>query len=641
VTVGDRPHLTHIPALDGLRALAVASVFAYHADVGWAKGGFLGVDFFFVVSGFLITALLLAEWRRDHWLDVVRFWKRRALRLLPALFVLLVAVWVAVPLWAPEQAGRLQGDVRAALAYVSNWRLVFEHQSYFEAAGRPPLLQHLWSLAVEEQFYLVWPLVLWAGLRFRRRASKLVWWIVAGAVASAGLMAVLYEPGTDPSRVYYGTDTRAGALLLGAALACVWRPARPTQAPRPAGRLVLGGAGVGALSGLAWCITNLHQFSDSLYRGGFLGVAALTAVLVAVVAHPATPWIGTLLGSKPLVWVGRRSYGIYLFHWPVLMLTREYYDVPLSGNALLGLRTAITVGLAAVSYRLVEMPVRNGALGRLWTDLHDRRPALARPRSWVVARSATVAVALVAVGTTLVVARPSPAPPDFLAIEAAEAALPPPAPGVVDPTLVRLTTTLPAEVTTTSTAVPPSVVPTTAEPSTSLPVTSVPATTVPLTTVPTRALPRTRVTGLGDSVLLEAKAELERRLPDASVNAEVARQFKELLAVARALRNGGELGQAVILQLGNNGPVTGSQFDDIMDVLRDVPRVVVINVKVPRPWEGPNNAMMAEGVRRWPNTVLVDWHRHGAANPQLFGDDGTHMGPTGVSVFVEMILAKL
>ncbi|MGI8809699.1 MAG: acyltransferase family protein [Acidimicrobiales bacterium] len=619
MTVGDRPRLAHIPAIDGLRALAVASVFAYHADVRWAQGGFLGVDVFFVISGFLITALLLAEWRRDEWLDVVHFWKRRALRLLPAVLFLLVGVWVAVPVLAPDQAGRLQGDIRAALAYVSNWRLIFEHQSYFEAAGRPPLLQHLWSLAVEEQFYLVWPLVLWAGLGIRRTAGRLVWWILAAAGASAALMALLYEPGTDPSRVYYGTDTRAGAILLGAALACVWKPSALTRRPPLAGRVVLGIAGAGALGGLAWCVTNLHQFHDSLYRGGFLGVAALAAVLVGVIAHPGTPVIGAVLGSRPLVWLGRRSYGVYLFYWPVIMLTRAYYDVPLAGNALLALRVAITLSLAALSYRFVEAPVRNGALGRLWADVRDRRPFPATPRSWVAARAAVVGVALVAVGTTLVVARPSPAPHDFLAIQAAEATASAPIP----------TTAVPMPTTTTTVA---ATTPTTVEATT---------TTVPTTTIPVTALPQSRVTGLGDSVLLEAKAELERRLPDASIDAVVARQFKELLAVARAQRDGGELGEQVILQLGNNGPVTGSQFDEIMDVLRGARRVVVVNVKVPRAWEGPNNNVLAEGVGRWPNAVLVDWHRYGAAHPELFGDDGTHMGPTGVSAFVEMILAIL
>jgi len=164
--------------------------------------------------------------------------------------------------------------------------------------------------------------------------------------------------------------------------------------------------------------------------------------------------------------------------------------------------------------------------------------------------------------------------------------------------------------------------------------------TTTTTAVPT-ALPQVRVTGLGDSVLLEAKAELERRLPDASIDAEVGRQFKELLALAKAQRDSGRLGQIVILQLGNNGPVTASQFDDLMEVLRNVPRVVVINVKVPRPWEGPNNDMLADGVRRWPNTVLVDWHKQGAANPQYFGDDGIHMGPKGISVFTDMILAAV
>jgi peptidoglycan/LPS O-acetylase OafA/YrhL len=623
VPVGERPHLPHLPALDGLRALAVASVFAYHADVGWATGGFLGVDVFFVISGFLITALLLAEWRRNAWLDVVQFWKRRALRLLPALLLLLVAVWVAVPFLARDQAGRLRGDIRAAVLYVSNWRLIFQHQSYFEVTGRPPLLQHLWSLAVEEQFYLVWPLVLWCALGLRRHAHRLVWWILAAAVASAALMAALYEPGTDPSRVYYGTDTRVGAILMGAALACVWAPWRSKREPRVAGRIVLAMAGIGALAGLGWCISNLNQFSDVLYRGGFLGVATVAAVLVAVLAHPATPVVPAVLGSRPLVWLGRRSYGIYLFYWPVLMLTRAHYDVPLSGNALLAMRAAITVAIAGVSYRFIEMPVRGGALGRLWSDLRRRDAFRVVRGRWVGARAALATLAIAAVATTVIVARPAPNPPKFLAIQAAEAA--PPGPS--------------ATIEATTTTVEPTTTTTTAGAATSTTSSSTPPATAPPPTNTT--VPQGHVTGLGDSVLLEAKATLEQRLPDASIDAVVGRQFKELLAEATMLRDTGKLGQEVILQLGNNGPVTGSQFDDIMEVLKGARRVVVVNDKVPRPWEGPNNATLADGVGRWPNAVLVDWHKQGSAHPELFGDDGTHMGPAGVSIYVELIVANL
>jgi len=599
-------------------------VFAYHADVSWAPGGFLGVDVFFVISGFLITALLLAEWRRNRSIDVLSFWRRRARRLLPAMLTLVVAVWIVVPFLAAEQAGRLRGDVWAALTYVSNWRLIFQHQSYFQAAGRPPLLQHLWSLAVEEQFYLVWPLVLGAGLAVRRRASRLTAWILGAAVGSAALMAALYTPGTDPSRVYYGTDTRLGAILLGAALACVWAPWRSERQPTVLGRAVLGFAGAGALFAVAWGVANLHQFDDVLYRGGLFAVAAASAVLIAVLSHHGTPGADAILGSRPMVWLGRRSYGLYLVHWPVIQLTRSYYDVRLSGTALFALRAAITVVLAALSYRFVEAPVRAGALTRLWSDLRRRTADRRVARRWVAVRSLALVAAVLAVGTTAVVARTSTTPPALLALQASAPPAAGPAPVVVAPTTLTTTTMAPST-TTTSATVPPT-------------------TAAPITVPPTVAhavLPTGRVTGLGDSVLLEAKATLERRLPDAAIDAEVGRQFKELLAAARAQRDAGAVGEEVILQMGNNGPVTASQFDDILEVLKAARRVVVINVKVPRPWEPTNNATLADGVGRWPNAVLVDWHKQGAAHPELFADDGTHMGPTGVGLLVDMILSSL
>jgi peptidoglycan/LPS O-acetylase OafA/YrhL len=274
------PGLGYRPALDGLRALAVIAVFAYHAELGWARAGFLGVDVFFVLSGYLITALLLAERRREGRIDLRRFWARRARRLLPAVVVLLAAVAVAVPLLAPDQAARIRADLVAALAYVSNWWLIVGEQSYFEAAGRPPLLQHLWSLAVEEQFYLLWPPVLALAVR-RRSSRRLVKPLLAAAVASAVVMALLFQPYSDPSRVYYGTDTRAVALLLGAALAAAttrWQLVDRVSRP---GRLMLEAAGLAGVAGLAWAIANVNEFDPRLYRGGFLAVALLAAGVVA------------------------------------------------------------------------------------------------------------------------------------------------------------------------------------------------------------------------------------------------------------------------------------------------------------------------------------------------------------------------
>src|SRR4051812_39741890 len=295
--------LSYLPGLDGLRAFAVTAVLLYHAELSWIRGGFLGVEVFFVISGYLITTLLLTEWERHGHINLLGFWLRRARRLLPALYLLLVVTLAFAVVFLPGEVARLRDDALAAFAYVTNWYLILGEQSYFETTGRPSLLQHLWSLAVEEQFYVLWPLLLSVALwgvspmrRWRRRRLAL-FIALAGATGSALLMATLYQPDVDPSRVYYGTDTRIAGLLLGATLAFVWAPG---QTPRWAGwtrPLLLDVAGLVALGALVWFYLRLDQYQPFLFRGGFALVAFATAVVILVAVHP-----NTYLGSHLLGW---------------------------------------------------------------------------------------------------------------------------------------------------------------------------------------------------------------------------------------------------------------------------------------------------------------------------------------------------
>jgi peptidoglycan/LPS O-acetylase OafA/YrhL/lysophospholipase L1-like esterase len=352
-----------MPALDGLRALAVAAVLLYHGDVSWARGGYLGVDAFFVLSGFLITSLLLAEWRGAGRIALPAFWARRARRLLPALFLVLAAVAVyGAVIAAPVELEHLRNDGLTALGYVANWGQIFSHQSYFESFAVPSPLRHTWSLAIEEQFYLVWPLVVAGVLRWRRGSIRSLT-VVTGALltASAVWMIVLYEPGVDPTRVYYGTDTRAQSLLMGALLAlCLTRLRRPLG-PK-ATRALHGGALVAAVS-LGWIWVHTSEGAGWLYRGGFTLCALLVAIVIASVTRSMPGLLGALLSVRPLRWVGEVSYGLYLWHWPLYVLISEQ-RTGLDGAPLLTALLAATFAVATASFYLVERPIRRGMLQR-------------------------------------------------------------------------------------------------------------------------------------------------------------------------------------------------------------------------------------------------------------------------------------
>ena len=584
----DRPH---VPAIDGLRALAVAAVFVYHAEPARLPGGFLGVEIFFVISGYLITGLLLDEWSARGALDLPGFWLRRARRLLPALFLLLAGVLGFVALALPGDLAGLRGDTWSGLVYVNNWHQIFSHTSYFQSVGRPPLLRHLWSLSVEEQFYLLWPPILGLLLRGRRLALPAM---IAGAALSALWMAALYQPEADPSRVYYGTDTRAAGLLIGSALAG-WRirPGCRTRAGARAGAVT----GVLALVALAVAAVALDESRRCLYRGGFLATALATAALIASLRKaPASP-AAALLALPPMRWIGQRSYGIYLWHYPVLMVTRPGLDVALDGASLMALRVLLVGSLAALSYRAVEQPIRYGALGRLWARWRSARGA---ERGLLGTCGLALLLGLVALGTALgasLAGARVPEPPAYLA---ALAAPPPPAAPACDA----------------GPAAAPGPPDTTQAPD--------------------------AVTAVGDSVLLGARDQLMQALgTNLVVDAELGRQAWHVPATLQRLREAGALHPTVILHIGDNGTISEATLDRIMEALSGAHRVAIVTVRTPRPWEAPNNARLAAAARSHTNAVLVDWNGASAGRPEWFWKDRLHLRPDGAAAYAGLIAAAL
>lgn len=348
----------YIPGLDGLRAFAVLAVIAYHLNMSWADGGFIGVDIFFVLSGYLITSIILPAYGNDISLTFRDFWVRRIRRLLPAATIMIFATVIWVALFNRELMHTVRGDAISSLLYVSNWWFIFHDLSYFDSFGSPSPLKNLWSLAIEEQFYFIWPIILLLGIYIFKKRERLAAAVVLCALCSAIWMSILYVPGGDPSRVYYGTDTRAFELLIGCALALVW-PMKRLSGNRLPNSLkhALHGTELAAFALLMMSIYFVDEFSPFLYHGGMLLISIIAAILIACVSHPSS-FLGFALSVKPLRWIGKRSYGIYLWHYPVIVLSTPVQEI---GNPVywhVAIKVAVTFILAELSYRFIEKPIR-------------------------------------------------------------------------------------------------------------------------------------------------------------------------------------------------------------------------------------------------------------------------------------------
>ncbi len=591
----------YLPGIDALRALAVLAVFFYHARVTWMPGGFLGVDVFFVISGYLITSLLLREFRKGGRVDLGRFWLRRAQRLLPAVGVLIAVCMIAAAILEPDRIDAMRSDALASLFYFANWHFIFGHVSYFEQFQAPSLFTHLWSLSVEEQFYLFWPLVFAAGMKLFGR-GRLVLGVLAGALGSVALAWILFDPGHDASRVYYGTDTHAVGLLLGVALALVWSPIELRR--RRTGPLVgpiLDVVGILCLAYVVLSFVHVHDYDLALWHGGYLWLALITALLVAVLAHPAAR-LGGLLGRPAVLWLGLRSYSFYLWHWPVLALTRPGIDVDLPKGVLIPLQLLAVLVLADLSYRFVELPFRGRA----------KLPALSD--RWLrVARPALLAGALAVV---LLVGWSGLFASKSRQLESATASTPTVARVKAEP--VRQPPSREA-----ATEPGPGTAGTTGATGSAQPL------------APARHPPR--IVAFGDSVMIGAAANLKARLgPGFSMNAKVGRQASEFVELVQQLKREGHHPNALIIQMGNNGPLYGEDMAAIQKATDKVGELFLITDHAPVSWIDESNQALEEAAADWPHTTLIDWAPVAAAHEDELWD-GIHLKPAAAGLYARLV----
>ena len=629
-----RPKSRYIPALDGLRTLAVVAVVLYHLNLTWAQGGLLGVTIFFVLSGYLITRLLINEVSKTGRIDLKNFWIRRIRRLFPAVVTVVVVTCALCTVFNHVMLTKMRPDILPSLLFFNNWWQIAQNVSYFNALGDPSPLTHFWSLAIEEQFYLIWPPLLFAMVSMHVSKPNTRRVVLGLAAASALAMMVLYNPAADPSRVYYGTDTRVFSLLLGAWMAFIpdrdlapvrlahrlglnrlasaakhgknaegkpgkkvddsadTAPTQPSALVRfwssPASIDVLGVVG---LVGLAAMVALTNGYTTFQYRGGTLLCSILTLMVIAACVQPQG-MIARALSAEPLVWVGKRSYSIYLWHYPLLLLMNPVANISDTPWWQYILQVLVVVAVAECSYRFIETPFRKGAFGRTVSEL---REGTTTPASWVRAHIPVCAVCgvvlVVALGGLVFV-------PDTSALSGEGAEI--------------------------------------------------------LNKEAKNAKPQDQQAAddtdkdndgfpdgsydllmIGDSVSLRAVDSFDGVFPHSHIDAEKGRQFDAGRTTFEGYIQQNLAGKIVVFALGTNGLVTDAQIDAIMADAGNQRTVVFVNTRSPQPWVGATNQAIA--ATRYKNVRVIDWYGYSANRNDLFDGDGTHLSNAGVAEYLKLI----
>ena len=573
----------HISSIDGLRAIAVTAVVLYHLGISWIPGGFLGVDLFFVISGYVITRLILDSINQSSALDLRAFYAARIRRIYPGFLFMVISTIIFIGVWAPEAIKRFLTDLPYALSGTINWALVARNQDYFETIGRPPLLQHTWSLAVELQFYLIWPIILLTILKYFGKKNiariALIIAIISGTALFLVSLQLDQSNSAKVSHIYFGTDTHSLGLFLGSALAVSWIPQNLSANITRRAQDVIDGIGVVGLLGLISIFLFIDESNASLYQIAFPLAGIFGCLVIISLVHPASRF-APIISTAPFRWVGQRSYGIYIWHWVIFQVTRPSVDLSGETWALYLARVLLVLALADISLRWVEIPFRQGQV-QTWFRGMKYRSSKERVRQQVTVLASIIAV--LAVTSSISVS----------AINRSN----------------QISQVINEE----------------------------------LTDQEDSPIDLGSTTGLwvtGDSVILGIRSKLENKEQISLVNARVGRQAPELLAVMRVDQSSVP-SSPVIFNLGNNNALSEQTVVEIFEVVKNQPQIIVVNTAVPRPWRDANNAIISKVASRYANVKLVDWDRISKDRPELFAPDGVHLSPMGSDVYVDLVLSVL
>lgn len=627
----------YISGLDGLRAISVLAVILYHLHIKWIDGGFLGVTVFFVLSGYLITDLLVNEFEQNGKIDFKMFWIKRFRRLLPALTVMLIVIGAWITLFQRSFLHGLRGEILAAFTYISNWYYVFQEHSYFTKFAPPSPLQHMWSLAVEEQFYIIWPVLMLLALKFVPSKGKLAVLILLLSFVSTEAMAFMFTPNEDPSRVYFGTDTRAFSILLGAALAIVWPSAKLSANVTSDLKRTLNIAGILSLLALLLMMVVIQEDGSFLYYGGMYLASAVTAVLIAVIVHPASS-IGKLFSFKPLLWIGARSYGIYIWHFPIIVLLGIAVKTENISTAKIILALVLTFILSFLSWKYIEDPIRKGEWRNWLAAIRNKTWSWKWKEQTIIGRIASISVScILIVFAAGMIYKPEPETSNASALQKhlqQEEEQNKKEQTEEQKKLAEEKALKKAQQEKRAAEIAKKQAAADKESQERAKFKSDVANAKII-------LANKEITAIGDSVLLSASSPLTEFMPRIDIHAEVGEQVQTAIEKLKELEKANRLADIVFIDLGSNGMFKEKQWQEMYSILGSKRQIYLMNVRVPRSWQNSVNETVRKATAAHKNVHEIDWYSATAGKKELFYDDEIHPNIDGGQYFASLAAIEI